>query len=85
METLEVTIELGAWGGHYRRLPGASWRAMLVDYTTGERYAGSDDDPWVAIAWALHERELRRAGGHAMARNEGDRPEVARVNRGVRG
>lgn len=75
---IDLILEYGLWGGHYQRLPGASWRAMLYDHETGQRYAGSDDDPWVAIAWALHERELRKAGGHAMARNESDRPESAR-------
>jgi len=75
---VEFVIEYGLWGGHYERLPGASWRAMFVDRETGQRYAGSDDDPWLAIAWALHERELRQRGGHAMARNEGDLPEAAR-------
>lgn len=77
-ETIDFTIELGAWGGHYKRLPGASWRALLVDAATGERYAGSDDDPWAAIAWALHERELRRSGVHTIARGEHDRPEQSR-------
>lgn len=61
-----------------KRLPGASWRAMFIDAATGQRYAGSDDDPWVAIAWALHERELRRAGGHAMAKPEGAPPGALR-------
>ena len=73
-EMIEFVIEYGAWGGHYKRLPGASWRAMFVDHATCQRYAGSDDDVWTAIAWALHESRMRRGGGHAMARNEGDRP-----------
>lgn len=71
---IDFTIEYGLWGGHYKRLPGAYWRAMFVDRETGQRYAGSDDCPWVAIAWALREREDRRAGHHSMARNEGDKP-----------
>ena len=73
-EELEIVLEFGAWGGHYKRLPGASWRAMFVDPVTQERYAGSDDDPWEAIGWALHERDLRRRGGHRMARGEHERP-----------
>ena len=79
MAELEFTLEYGAWGGHYRRLPGASWRALIVDRETGQRYAGSDDSPWIAIAWALHERTRRRAGGHAMARAEGALPWNAKV------
>lgn len=71
---LEFTLEYGLWGGHYKRLPGSSWRATIIDAEAGQRYAGSDDDPWMAIAWALHERELRRGGGLAIARNPGDLP-----------
>lgn len=79
MATLDIFIEWGTWGGHYRRLPGASWRAMIVDRIAGQRYAGSDDDPWMALGWALHERARRQAGGHSMARNEGDLPWTASV------
>lgn len=77
-ESIEFVMEFGAWGGHYKRLHGASWRAMFVESATGERYAGSDDSPWIAIAWAMHERALRQRGGHAMARNEGDLPDGVR-------
>jgi hypothetical protein len=73
-ETIEFTLEYGAWGGHYKRLPGASWRAMFVDRATCQRYAGSDDNVWTAIAWALNECVLRRSGRHSMARDEGARP-----------
>lgn len=78
MASIDLILEYGLWGGHYQRLPGASWRAMFVDSATGQRYAGSDDDPWVAIAWALHEREQRQRGVVAMARNESDRPGAMR-------
>ena len=78
MSALEFILEFGLWGGHYKRLPGASWHATIIDAPTGQRYAGSDDDPWMAIAWALDERELRRSGGLAMARNPGDRPGALR-------
>lgn len=69
-----ITIEFGEWGGHYKRMPGASWRALIVDLATCQRYAGSDDSPWLAIGWPFHERRRRLAGGHAMARLESDVP-----------
>jgi len=71
---IEFKLELGTWGMLAKRLPGASWRASFYDRVDQCHYAGSDDDPWLAIAWALDERERRRRGEHAMARNEGDRP-----------
>lgn len=74
MPALDVVLEYGLWGVNSKRPPGASWRAMIVDRATGQRYSGSDDSPWLAIGWALHERARRLAGGHAMARNEGDVP-----------
>lgn len=73
MPAIDFVIEYGMWGMNSKRLPGASWRATFVDRATGQRYAGSDDDPWLAIAWALHERDLRRTGRHTMARGEHDR------------
>jgi hypothetical protein len=76
---LEIVIEFGLWGVNTKRLLGASWRAIIVDRETCERYSGSDDSPWLAIGWALHERARRRAGGHAMARNDGDLPWTASV------
>ncbi len=75
---IEFLLELGMWGGHYKRLPGGSWRATLIDRQTHERYAGSDDSPWLAIGWALHERALRQRGGHAMAKVDGAMPWDAR-------
>jgi len=77
--SLDFTLEFGLWGVNSKRLPGASWRALIVDHETGQRYAGSDDSPWLAIGWALHERARRRAGGHAMARREDDLPWNASV------
>ena len=75
MASIDFYVEFGLYGGLYTRLPGASWRATMIDRATGQRYAGSDDSPWVAIAFAVYEAELRRGGDHAMARKPTDRPD----------
>jgi hypothetical protein len=61
-EVLEIRLELGLYGANYKPLNGALWRATFYDRVDGQFYAGSDDSPWVAIAWALDERAHRRAG-----------------------
>lgn len=48
---IEFWLEYGQWGQLTRRLSGASWRATMV--ADCQRYAGSDDSPWVAIALAI--------------------------------
>lgn len=69
-----IIMEYGAWGAHSSPLPGARWRATIAH--DGRRYAGSDDMPWVAIAWALDEMRNRQLGNYTMARNIGDSPTV---------
>jgi hypothetical protein len=77
--TVELLLEYGNWGAHTKLMPGAKWRAMLVE--DGHRYAGSDDTALGAIAWALDEWAARRpaikggpSGPVRVARNESDRP-----------
>jgi hypothetical protein len=57
---IEFRMELGNWGMNAKPLNGAKWRAtMVIDC---QIYAGSDDDPWCAIAWCLCEYSLRVSG-----------------------
>lgn len=78
-QSIDVLLEYGNWGAHTKLMPGAKWRAMLVE--DGQRYAGSDDSAWVALAWAIEEWMVRRpstrggpTGPVRVARNESDRP-----------
>lgn len=61
-ETIEFTLELGLYGANYKAPVGALWRVSFYDRNDGQLYAGSDDCPWRALAWAFDERAHRRAG-----------------------
>lgn len=61
MPALVLTLEKGMYGMLARPLAGALWRASFYDVERGQFYAGSADDPFEAIAWALFEREERIA------------------------
>lgn len=78
MPVIEFRLEFGMWGMNAKRMPGASWRATFYDSIDQCHYAGSDDDPWMAIAWALDDRALRRATGrHRLAWDLGEVPRAS--------
>lgn len=60
---ITLTLEFGMYGAHSKPQKGALWRASFYDAEQGQFYAGSDDDAFCAIAWALYERE-ERIGNH---------------------
>jgi hypothetical protein len=68
---IELTLEFGMYGANSKPQKGALWRATFYDRQQGSFYAGSDDDPFVAVAWALYEREERisKHGAPTMARD----------------
>lgn len=70
------SVEFGMYGAHSKPQKGALWRASIYDAGRGQFYAGSADDPFEAIGWALHEREERIANNDAptMVRREGETP-----------
>lgn len=76
MLAIDFTLEFGIYGANYKPLRGALWRASFFDREQQQFYAGSSDDPWEAIAWALYEREARIANGNhpTMARINGTSP-----------
>jgi hypothetical protein len=64
MASIVFTVEYGMYGMHAKPLRGALWRASFYDREREAFYAGSADSPFEAVAWALHERELRIANGN---------------------
>jgi hypothetical protein len=71
-----LTLEFGMYGAHSKPQKGALWRASWFDATEGTFFAGSADDAFEAIGWAMYEREERIAnnGAPTMTRREGETP-----------
>lgn len=76
MEPISFTVEFGLYGANYKPMSGALWRVSFYDRRHAQFYAGSADDPFEAIGWALHERELRISNGNhpETARPHGMKP-----------
>lgn len=71
-----LTLEYGMYGAHSKPQKGAFWRASFYDAGEGKFFAGSADDAFEAIGWAMYEREERIANNDkpTMTRREGEAP-----------
>ena len=61
METIDFIAEYGNYASRSKPVPGERWRVSYFDRVDQRFYAGSDDQPMLALGWEPVSRERRRA------------------------